>query len=373
MTHGGRCQARAQQRARVDCAFTALDQWPEIERAAWQFARTRGCQRLSRGGPASRLCEEASTDLVRRYGQFLNYFRRTQRPDNHAQAGALVTPEAIAGFIEELQIRVRSVTVAQSIYKVYRAATLIAPERDFSWLAEIAKDLALVAEPMNKSSRIVATERLVEAGLTLVAEAGSVTSRPPLARALATRNGLMIAIIALCPIRLKNFAALAIGQSFVEQEGTWWIVLRKTKSKRSDERPLPKFLNRAVRQYLEVHRPVLLRDNGGNIGTGQDTGGATAPRLCNSSLWIGRLGFGLSRIQIRRTISATTRTTLGVDISPHLVRACAATTAALYAADKPHLASALLQHTDRAITDGHYNRANSLSVAQRFARLVRNL
>jgi hypothetical protein len=272
-----------------------LNQWPDIERAAWDFARRRG-QRLSQGGPASRLGEEASTDLVRRYGQFLNYFRRTQQPDNHAQAGALVTPVAIAGFIEELQIRVRSVTVAQSIYKVYRAATLIAPERDFSWLAEIAKDLALVAEPMNKSSRIVATERLVEAGLTLVAEAGSVTFRSPLARALSARNGLMIAMLALCPIRLKNFTALAIGQSFVEQEGTWWIVLQKTKSKRADERPLPKFLNPAVRQYLELHRPVLLRDNGADIGTGEDTEsfGVTAPGPGNRSLWIGRLGMALA-------------------------------------------------------------------------------
>ena len=33
------------------------------------------------------------------------------------------------------------------------------------------------------------------------------------------RNGLMIALLAYCPIRLKNFAALEIGRSFVNVDG----------------------------------------------------------------------------------------------------------------------------------------------------------
>ena len=39
----------------------------------------------------------------------------------------------------------RSVTQAQSTYKLRRMAEILAPERDFSWLREIEKDLALVA------------------------------------------------------------------------------------------------------------------------------------------------------------------------------------------------------------------------------------
>ena len=52
------------------------------------------------------------------------------------------------------------------------------------------------------------------------------------------RNGLMIALLAYCPIRLKNFATLEIGRSFVNVDGTWWIVLTaaETKEKREDER-----------------------------------------------------------------------------------------------------------------------------------------
>jgi hypothetical protein len=65
---------------------------------------------------------------------------------------------------------VRSVTTyncINCIYHLRRAAELLAPTIDFSWLAEVEKDLALVMEPRSKFDRLVLTERLVGAGLTL--------------------------------------------------------------------------------------------------------------------------------------------------------------------------------------------------------------
>jgi hypothetical protein len=45
------------------------------------------------------------------------------------------------------------------------------PDADFSWLIEIASDLALIMRPRSKQDRLVLAEVLVEAGLTLMAEA----------------------------------------------------------------------------------------------------------------------------------------------------------------------------------------------------------
>jgi hypothetical protein len=39
----------------------------------------------------------------------------------------------------------------------------------------------------------------------------------------------------------------------------------------------------------------------------------------------------------------------------------------------PHLASALLQHTDPRVTEKHYNRATTLQAAEAFARLIAGL
>lgn len=73
----------------------------------------------------------------------------------------------------------------------------------------------------------------------------------------------MVALLALCPIRRKNFAALEIGRSFVEIHGTWWIVLSasETKEKRADERPINELLKLVIDRYLGQHRPVLARSD----------------------------------------------------------------------------------------------------------------
>ena len=114
-------------------------------------------------------------------------------------------------------------------------------------------------EPRSKLHRLVFTPRLVEAGLTLVAEAESFATDDH-ARARGVRNGLMIALLAHRPIRLKNFAALEVGQTFKEIHGRWWIALPRmsTKSRRADERPVPAVLNRYIDLYLKESRPVLL-------------------------------------------------------------------------------------------------------------------
>jgi hypothetical protein len=42
----------------------------------------------------------------------------------------------------------------------------------------------------------------------------------------------------------------------------------------------------------------------------------------------------------------------------------------LHAGEHPHLASALLQHTDSAVTECHYNRARGASFGRAFSELI---
>jgi hypothetical protein len=52
-----------------------------------------------------------------------------------------------------------------TIYKVRRMAQLLAPDRDFTWLSEIDKDLALVMVPRSKFGRLIYANVLVDAGV----------------------------------------------------------------------------------------------------------------------------------------------------------------------------------------------------------------
>ena len=56
-----------------------------------------------------------------------------------------------------------------------------------------------MAQPRSKFDRLVLTEVLVEAGLTLIREAEISPNLTKLARACQVRNGLMVALLALCP------------------------------------------------------------------------------------------------------------------------------------------------------------------------------
>ena len=332
-----------------------LSEWPASHRETWEEICRPGL-RLRKGGAASRYAEVSREDFARRYGAFLGFLQRSGLLDPSAGPAAQVTPQNVELYIAELKARVRSVTVWNCIYKLRMAARLLDPEADFAWLSEIEQDLALVMEPKSKFDRVVLAERLVEAGLTLVNEAEAF-SRYPFRRAIGIRNGLMIALLAVCPIRIKNYAALEIGLTFKEEQGVWWITLPcgSTKTDAADHRPVPDYLNDAVELYLTKSRPVL-------IGS----------RPTTNSLWISsRTGRRYTTKNLGTQISKITFETIGVDVSPHLFRTAAATASACYGTDMPYLASAVLGHTDPRVTEEHYIRATTLNAAKDYAAILR--
>jgi len=332
-----------------------INEWPEADRQSWEHSCRPG-SRFKPGAAASYLGEVSREDFARRYGAFLGFMQRMGRLDCNLAAAAHVTVPNVEAYIAELNNRVRSVTVYNCIYKLRRASELLAPTVDYTWLAEIEKDLALVMVPRSKVDRLVLTERLVDAGLTLIVVAQAI-AKNDLSRAIRVRNGLMIAVLAFDPIRLRNFAALEIGRTFIEERGGWWITLpaQETKSQRLDERRIPSLLNSAIDLYLKQSRPILI--------------GSRPP---NDFLWISsRTGGPLTKKNLGTLISKITFEALGVDVSPHLFRTAAATTAALYGTSMPHLASGVLGHTDPRVTEEHYNRATSANAANIYGAIVR--
>jgi integrase len=331
-----------------------LDQWPSADRAAWEEA-CRPSVRFKRGGAASHLRPVTQKDLGKRYGLFLGFLKRSGRLELNAAAAALVIFDHVQVYVTELQARTSSVNVYSSIQKLRRMVQLIAPECELDWLIAIERQLFSEMRPRSKWHRVVYTDVLVDAGLTLMAEA-EMFKRSELASARMFRNGLIIALLALCPIRLKNFAALEIGRSFVNVDGTWWIVLTEdeTKEKRVDERPVQQELAASIERYLAMYRPILAR---GNAST--------------NSLWMAINGKPMTYDSLRDLIPEITRMTVGIAVNAHMFRTAGATTLATRAGDKPHAASALLHHRQGPVTQEHYNRASCISAGRSLASLNR--
>lgn len=287
------------------------DRWPETDRIAW-IAACRPGARLKPGGRAAHLKPVTRDDHAAHYGNFLGFLDRSGLLQRDEAVAANVTSEKVGAYIDELKGRVASTTLHGSICKLRRAAQYMAPGRDFTWLAEIGKDLALVARPRSKFDRLVLIEVLVEAGLTLIRETKEAPAMTELRRAYQVRNGLMIALLALCPIRRKNFAALDIGRTFTKIKDQWWIVLpaAETKERRADERPVDQLLVPAIEDYLSQHRPVLARSD------------RPVPRLWLSA----NNGAPITDKEAGSVIRRTTLSTVGVALGPHMFRTCAAST-----------------------------------------------
>jgi len=159
-------------------------------------------------------------------------------------------------------------------------------------------------------------------------------------------------------IRLKNFASLEIGRNFIEIEGSWWITLSaaEAKEKRPDERRIDQLLTTPLNLYLKKYRQSLRRNNSES-----------------NALWLSSNDRGaMTYSGVERVITDTTRLALGVDVSPHMFRSAAASSAAIHGGSNLHLGSVLLHHRDERVTEKHYNFASNLSAAQSLRDLIRN-
>ena len=119
--------------------------------------------------------------------------------------------------------------------------------------------------------------------------------------------------------------------------------------------------------YLTWSRPVLLGRDDFMIGTVEQD---QPDPFLSGALWISEKGEALTRGAIELAIANTTESTLGIRLRPHDFRRCAAVTAAFRGSDMPHLASAVLQHRDRQVTDEHYNRTSSMQAGIRFGEMI---
>jgi integrase len=272
--------------------------------------------------------------------------------DPGAAATHYVTPIIVQCYITELRERVRSVTLYSNIYKLRRTAELLAPNKDLAWLKDIEQELEWDMRPASKFDRIVDADRIVQAGLTLMRDAEANPKLSSFKRRLQYRNGLMIAFLAFLPLRLKNFVSLKIGTTLTRVGEQWHVIIPASESKsgRAEQRRVPDLLQPFLTRYIASHRLTALLDD--------------------KSLWRSSADEALTYNACGRIITDTTRKTLGVAISPHLFRACAASMAYLYAGDQPYLAAGILQHTDPRVTEAHYNRARGASFGRAFSLLV---
>jgi integrase len=109
-----------------------------------------------------------------------------------------------------------------------------------------------------KRQRIRSPRELFALGIELMQRAeADEPSRSPRDCAVLYRDGLMMALLSSCPLRLRNLLGLMIGQHLMRRGDAYWVVFQaeETKTRRPIEVPLPRALTAAIDRYIEEHRP----------------------------------------------------------------------------------------------------------------------
>ena len=144
--------------------------WPIADRNVW-IAACKPHVRLKAGGRAGHMRASTRNGLASTYGQFLATCASNGQGTGTVTPCELVTPGNVAVFVDGLERRVSSVTVATIIYRLCRIACLLRPDVDWFWLCEIWLDRKDRMQRRSLSHRLVTGDRLYRLGVSLMQEA----------------------------------------------------------------------------------------------------------------------------------------------------------------------------------------------------------
>ena len=123
-----------------------------------------------------------------------------------------ITPERVRAFIDHLSAEIRPSSVAIAVDHLYAAARLIAPTTDWAWLRSIKSRLASRARPEDRFDRLVPPLQTLDFGIELMDTALTLPTSDHKQREIQYRDGLLLALLSLWPIRRRSIAALTVSR-----------------------------------------------------------------------------------------------------------------------------------------------------------------
>jgi integrase/recombinase XerD len=301
-------------------------QWPAADRQLWACALD-GDDPFEHGA-AARLAKTSQHRYLFGWRRFLGFLAIEEPSALEIAPAQRLTIERIRAFVAHLATTNTPQSVAIQVDALYKAARVMMPQHDWTWLKAVKARLYAAAPPHPPAGPVITSVQLLDLGQQLMDESrSSPKTTIRMADAVRYRDGLMIALVAFIPLRRKN-KVIEIGRHLLQEGDDWFIIIPREESKTRTpiEFAIPEFLGPYLASYLSVVRPRMLKD----------------PRC--KALWVSAKGGGLSYSAIWGVLTRHTERRLGVRIAPHDVRDAAATTWAIAARIKLALRATFL-HT----------------------------
>ena len=311
-----------------------FDQWPAADRRLWETA-TNGTDPFSEA-TGTRLAVTSKKQYLFAWRRFLGFLSIEEQSALKLPASERLTKARIRSFADHLAKTNIPRSVAIQMDALYKAARIMMPELDVSWLKLVKTRLHSAAPLKRASGPLVTSVQILEVGQRLMDDHDPETEDPlTLAQAIRYRDGLLISLLAFLPLRRKNLAALEIDRHLIGEGSNRFVCIpaAETKTRAPIEFAIPGLLLPYLDVYLGFVRPRILNN----------------PKC--KALWVSPRGEGIR-------------------LTPHDTRDAAATTWALASPDKIGVSRDLLSHNDLRTTEKHYNRANGVQASRTLAKIL---
>ena len=305
--------------------------WPAADRRLWDDLM-RGGGPLDDRGPLAHLRETSRQVLINHYGRWLGWIAAAEPEALSIAPVDRAAMERLRRWLDDLA-HTRPMSRLAFVDSVLRPLIKTDPERD--WTAHRSLKAALKraagsGDQSRKQGRILSSTVLFDHAVRYATmDATAATTK--LQAFKRRRDGTMVALLALVPIRCRAVVHLELGSSIQVREDRIVISLPAdlTKNRLAWSCNVPEILVPLLRLYIEEVRPWFLQR-----GTAR-----------HDVLWVGDRGAPYVENYFGMKMSNVTEVLTGVRVSPHLFRDAAATTLARSSPDAARLIRPVLGHT----------------------------
>jgi integrase/recombinase XerD len=232
--------------------------WPAADQALWEAVFRASDDPFSGSERAFHFTGETRRALRSSYGLFLR-FLSAKHPERLAPSPSTRIDRDIAmEHVDWRRPTCGAATIATGLDRLRLVITYMCPGADISWLLPIAKRLAAQAASKPAKLHLVTSDQLYALGVELMDDAapsGSVHKGD----ACRYRDGLIIALLAVAPLRRGTLAALRVGEHLLKSGDLWMLEIpaKDLKTRQSLDFLLSGPLSARIDRYLAEFRDAI--------------------------------------------------------------------------------------------------------------------
>jgi integrase/recombinase XerD len=332
-----------------------FDRWPTRDQQLW-LQGIESCDLLDGSGPGANWRPVTRTIVERSYGHALTWLKMSGSLDPAVLPCTRWTRDRLRAYVQDLVAQVRPATVRHRVVNLERALAVLEPHADRTMFRAAVCSLTKPADRSRKRTKLQEPASLVDLGFRLMQQAEGGVHANARKNAAVFRTGLQVALLAMRPLRMRNFSSIRIGINLALERGTWSLRFspEETKARQPIEVPFPQELHASLERYIGFYRVLL-------------AGG----RYHGDHLWLGYQFKPEAPHTLQLALVRVTQHAFGKAINPHLFRDCAATSIAIQDPASVRIAAAVLGHRSFATTEKYYNLACSLRAGRSYGVLIR--